>query len=59
MNNVLKYLCMFVSCFMILIGCFTNISNEAFASDTNKNYFTVYDSDKKEKVLFYKGEDVR
>ena len=58
MNKVLKYLCMFVSCFMILIGCFTNVSNEAFASDTNKNYFTIYDSDKKEKVLFYKGEDV-
>ena len=58
MNKVLKYLCMFISCFMILIGCFTNVSNEAFASDTNKTYFTVYDSDKKEKVLFYKGEDV-
>ena len=50
---------LFLLLFLVVVlqfGCVLN--SFTYAADTVKTYYTIYDGDTKNKVLFLKGEDV-
>lgn len=57
-----RYIFVTFICFMVCACCFNNITIESSASAINmiksKKYYTVYESDAKDKILFLKGDDV-
>ena len=56
MDKIKKMLLLF---FVALFLPISNITNTlTFAADTTKSYYTIYDGDTKNKVLFLKGDDV-
>lgn len=62
MNKIIRYIFVFFICFMVGVCCFDNktISSTAFAKimRKSKKYYTVYESDSKDKILFLKGDEV-
>lgn len=57
-----RYIFVVFICFMAGICCFNNITIKAKVSAISmiktKKYYTVYESDAKDKILFLKGDDV-
>lgn len=58
MKRFLTLLTAFIICFGVIIGSVFVSKNVCYAADTNKKYYTIYADNKKEKVLFLKGDEV-
>ena len=64
MNNNIKVLKLIGGVFLCLCGIVfalfsgANIQNRAYAEDTSKSYYTIYDIDDNSKVVFIRGEKV-
>lgn len=55
-----RYIFVLVMCLAMSFGCFYNraISSTASAMIKSKKYYTIYENDAKDKILFLKGDDV-
>ena len=58
MKRFLTLLTAFIICFGVIIWRVFVSKNVCYAADTNKKYYTIYADNKKEKVLFLKGDEV-